>query len=266
MLTTTFPALQATTIGAINTLGQWLARNDFADRPRADEAELIVLAGNAVIPTVDAACELAATGELPLLITGGIGHSTTFLYGAIAEHPRYNTLPTTGRAEAAILKDIATQFWKIPADKVITEERSTNCGENASFTRRTMAERGLTPASVIVVQDPTMQRRTLATFERVWQGEAHRPQWLSWPGITPVIESDERTTRFTPDEKGMWPVARYLSLILGEIPRIRDDLQGYGPQGRDFIVHVDIPPQVTEAWQMLQNDTALSHLIGERGW
>lgn len=37
-----------------------------------------------------------------MIISGGIGHSTTFLYAAIAKHPRYHTIPTTGRAEAAI--------------------------------------------------------------------------------------------------------------------------------------------------------------------
>lgn len=265
MLTTTFPALQASTIGAINTLGQWLARNDFVESPQADDAELIVLAGNAVIPTIDAACQLAAAGEQPLLMTGGIGHSTTFLYGAIAVHPRYNTIPTTGRAEAAIIKDIATEFWKIPAERIITEEKSTNCGENATFTRQMLAGKALAPVSVIVIQDPTMQRRTMATFERAWQGENKRPQWRSWPGIVPFMTADECSSQFSPSQKGLWPVARYISLILGEIPRIRDDLQGYGPQGRDYIVHVEIPAQVMDAWQMLQNDSALARLIGERG-
>ena len=53
-----------------------------------------------------------------MIISGGIGHSTTFLYAAIAKHPRYHTIPTTGRAEAAIPADIARQFWQIPADRV----------------------------------------------------------------------------------------------------------------------------------------------------
>ncbi len=265
MLTTTFPALQATTIGAINILGQWLARNDFTETPRAEDADLIVLAGNAVIPAIDAAFQYAASSELPLLITGGIGHSTTYLYGAIAAHPRYNTLPTTGRAEAAILKDIATTFWKVPADKIIIEQKSTNCGENARFAKQVMAEQGLKPQRVVLIQDPTMQRRTLATFERAWQGEALQPLWRSWPGFQPVVESDARVTRFTPQVKGLWPVARYIALILGELPRLRDDAQGYGPKGRDFITHTEIPAQVTEAWRQLQNDAAVAEWTSERG-
>lgn len=265
MLTATFPALQATAVAAVNTLGQWLARNDFTQAPQADDADLIVLAGNAVMPTIDAACQLAAVSELPLLIAGGIGHSTTFLYGAIAVHPRYNTIPTTGRPEAAIIKDIASRFWKIPADKIITEEKSTHCGENASLTLRVLQEQGMDPRRVLIVQDPTMQRRTVATFERAWQGGESPPCLLSWPGIVPVIASSKSGTQFTADEKGLWPVARYISLMLGEIPRIRDDARGYGPRGQDFITHIDIPAEVEAAWLLLQNDAVLGRLIGDRG-
>lgn len=265
MLTTTFPALQATTLSAINTLGEWLADNEFAAPPAVSDADLIILAGNAVIPTIDAACELAANSELPLLITGGIGHSTTFLYAAIAKHPHYNTIPTTGRAEAAIIKDIATQFWKIPAEKVLTEEKSTNCGENARFTYELLKMQQIAPARAMIIQDPTMQRRTVATFERVWQSDAHQPQWRSWPGFVPRLENLDSKTVFSLQEKGLWPVARFISLALGEIPRIRDDAQGYGPQGRDYITHVEIPLAVINAWEILANDAGLAQLMHERG-
>lgn len=261
----TSPTLSHPTIQAVNTLGQWLAQSDFTGAPQAQDADLIILAGNAVIPTIDAACELAANGEKPLLIAGGIGHSTTYLYGEIARHPRYNTIPTTGRAEAAIIRDIAHQFWKIPSEKIITEEKSTNCGENARFSVETMAELGLNPARVLIIQDPTMQRRTVATFARVWQGDAQAPEWLSWPGVVPELVEGEQGTIFAGEAEGLWPIERYVSLALGEIPRLRDDATGYGPQGRDFIVHVDIPPQVMAAWHALQQDMALSAMIRERG-
>ncbi|SMG28965.1 YdcF family protein [Cedecea sp. NFIX57] len=261
----TSPTLSQPTIQAVNTLGQWLAQSDFTGTPQAQDADLIILAGNAVIPTLEAACEFAANSEKPLLITGGIGHSTTYLYAEIARHPRYNTIPTTGRAEAAIIQDIAHQFWKVPSEKIITEEKSTNCGENARFSVDKMAELGLSPERVLIIQDPTMQRRTVATFARVWQGNAQAPEWLSWPGINPELVEGEQGTVFAGEADGLWPIERYVSLALGEIPRLRDDATGYGPQGRDFIVHVDIPPQVMAAWHALQQDMALSALIRERG-
>ncbi|AIR62114.1 YdcF family protein [Klebsiella sp. Ap-873] len=261
----TSPTLNQPTIQAVNTLGQWLAQSDFTGTPQAQDADLIILAGNAVIPTLEAACEFAANSEKTLLITGGIGHSTTYLYAEIARHPRYNTIPTTGRAEAAIIKDIAHQFWKVPSENIITEEKSTNCGENARFSVDKMAELGLNPERVLIVQDPTMQRRTVATFARVWQGNAQAPEWLSWPGVIPALVEGEQGTIFAGEADGLWPIERYVSLALGEIPRLRDDATGYGPQGRDFIVHVDIPPQVMAAWHALQQDMALSALIRERG-
>lgn len=259
------PTLSTPTIQAVNTLGQWLAQSDFAAAPQAQDVDLIVLAGNAVIPTIEAACEFAANSEKPLLIAGGIGHSTTYLYAEIARHPRYNIIPTTGRAEAAIIKDIAHQFWKVPDEKIVTEEKSTNCGENARFSLDKMAEIGLTEGRVLIIQDPTMQRRTVATFARVSQERGVPFQWLSWPGIVPEIIEGEQGTVFAGEAGGLWPLERYVSLALGEIPRLRDDATGYGPQGRDFIVHVDIPPQVMVAWHALQQDMALSALIRERG-
>lgn len=108
MNTKPFPVLSGATLLAVNTVGQWLAQNDFSgEQPYSSDC--VVLAGNAVIPTIDAACRIAKAQGVPLLISGGIGHSTPFLYAAIARHPRYHTICTTGRAEAAILADIANR-------------------------------------------------------------------------------------------------------------------------------------------------------------
>ena len=52
-------------------------------------------------------------------------------------------------------------------------------------------------------------------------------------------------------QQGVWPVARFMSLLLGEIPRLRDDTGGYGPRGRNFIDHTDVPEEVEAAWQRL---------------
>lgn len=51
--------------------------------------------------------------------------------------------------------------------------------------------------------------------------------------------------------QGVWDVRRFLSLLLGEIPRLRDQPGGYGPQGQGFIDHVDVPQHVEEAWAWL---------------
>lgn len=261
---TTFPALPERTRAAANTLGEWLAQNDFTGKPTPVRADMVILAGNAVIPTIEAACALAATQQTPLLISGGVGHSTTFLYSAIARHPRYNAIRTTGRSEAAILADIARQFWKVDTNNLFIEDESTNCGENARFSINMLQKCQMKPKTVVIVQDPTMQRRTLATFARASQHCADAPHWLSWPGVTPSLINHNDTLIFAPSHEGLWPAERYLSLILGEVPRLRDDAQGYGPQGRDYLVHVDFPPHIEEAWHILTADRTLRDALSSR--
>ncbi|KNC95545.1 YdcF family protein [Trabulsiella odontotermitis] len=261
---TNFPELPESTLNAANTVGAWLAQNDYHPRPRPGEGDLVVLAGNAVIPTIDAACQLVAAGEQTLLISGGVGHSTTFLYAAIARHPRYNSIRTTGRAEATILADIAHQFWNIPRERMVVEDKSTNCGQNAQFTRTIMEEHDIHCQEGIVVQDPTMQRRTMATFARVWQDVPDAPTWKSYPGLTPVLRNSEQGACFSGENTGLWPVERYLSLIVGELPRLRDDEQGYGPRGKGFISHMDIPAEVEEAWAWLRSDALLVEALKSR--
>ncbi|WEF26224.1 YdcF family protein [Klebsiella aerogenes] len=256
-----FPALSRETLAAANLIGDWLAQDDLAQNA---QPQLVVLAGNAVIPTIDAACQLAAQTQVPLLISGGIGHSTVFLYDAVRQHPHYHTLPVEGRPESHILADIAERFWNIPREDVVVEDRSTNCGENAWFTREVLEARGLAHTHGVVVQDPTMQRRTMATFTRVWQGVTPPPQWWSYPGCSPQLENSASGLRFSGEQAGLWPVGRYLALLLGELPRLQDNPQGYGPQGKGFIAHVDFPPHISEAWRQLREDSLLSEALAAR--
>ena len=51
---TPFPTLSPATIDAINVIGQWLAQDDFSGEVPY-QADCVILAGNAVMPTIDAA-------------------------------------------------------------------------------------------------------------------------------------------------------------------------------------------------------------------
>ncbi|EPC0233761.1 DUF218 domain-containing protein YdcF [Escherichia albertii] len=260
---TPFPTLSAKTIDAINVIGQWLAQDDFSNEALYP-ADCVILAGNAVIPTIDAACKIARDRQIPLLISGGIGHSTTFLYSAIAQHPHYNTIRTTGRAEASILADIAHQFWHIPHEKIWIEDQSTNCGENARFSVALLNQATERIHTAIIIQDSTMQRRTMATFHRITEDNPYAPRWLSYPGFIPKLENRAGAVAFVNQLEGLWSVERYLSLLTGELPRLQDDCDGYGPRGRDFIVHVDFPTEVTMAWQTLKRDAVLIEAMESR--
>ena len=56
----------------------------------------------------------------------------------------------------------------IPREKIWIENRSTNTGENVSFTRRLLTQSGQVIRKAIVVQKPYMERRAYATFKKVW--------------------------------------------------------------------------------------------------
>lgn len=53
--------------------------------------------------------------------------------------------------------------------------------------------------------------------------------------------------------RGMWTVDRYVNLLMGEIPRLTDNADGYGPNGKNYIAHDDIPPEVQAAFVRLQS-------------
>ncbi|EFP4110325.1 YdcF family protein [Shigella boydii] len=109
-----------------------------------------------------------------------------------------------------------------------------------------------------------MQRRTMATFRRMTGDNPDAPRWLSYPGFVPQLGNNADSVIFINQLKGLWPVERYLSLLTGELPRLHDDSDGYGPRGRDFIVHVDFPAEVIQARQTLKHDAVLIEAMESR--
>ncbi|HBT54642.1 MAG TPA: YdcF family protein, partial [Erwinia persicina] len=165
-------------------------------------------------------------------------------------------------SEARLLADAAMQRFHLPADRLILEDQSRNCGENAAFSRRILAARGLEPQRILLVQDPLMQRRTAETFRHEWRRQGIQADFISWPVFVPqlALEEGQPVITGTSPADGLWALDRYLSMALGEVRRLRDDHQGYGPQGLGFIGHVDVPHAVEQAWQrlMAQPDFAAS--------
>ncbi len=98
-----------------------------------------------------------------------------------------------------------------------------------------------------------MQLRTWASFRRVWED---RPEvrFINYPAFVPLLEARAGALAYQqPDVPGLWKMERFLSLVLGEIPRLRDDAEGYGPHGRGYIVHMDIPDEARDAYFRLRN-------------
>jgi uncharacterized SAM-binding protein YcdF (DUF218 family) len=223
--------------------------------------DLVILCGNAVLPTSEGVFGMVSEGVAPkILISGGIGHSTPFLWDTVACHPRYRAVSVRGRPEAAILADIGQQFWGLSQDQLVIEDRSTNCGENAVLSRRLLDSLDILPRNVLVVQDPLMQRRSDACFRHAYRDHP-KVTFHNWPVFVPKMCKGANGPQLDGPALSSWPLQRFLSVLLGEIPRLRDDADGYGPNGRGFIVHVDIPPDVEDAYRSVRS---LLDVAGER--
>ncbi|EKJ71331.1 hypothetical protein NXS19_001723 [Fusarium pseudograminearum] len=260
----------------------------------ASRTGVVVLCPSAVLLTTETAfsmvkelIETTQSGSIVLVLCGGIGHSTQLMHDAISRHPRYSRISDRLRTlpEARMLEAIAEQFWQLRVDSgtqasmetatrerltILVEDTSTNCALNAVNTRKLLDANGYTsPHSIVVAQDPTMCRRTVAAFEQVYANKADEtPVLRSWPTFVPKVlltdsPSPENTGGLTSllsydfsdsednRKTDLWGMDRLMSLLVGEIPRMRDDENGYGPRGKGSIVHVDIPKQVEDAWKLL---------------
>ncbi|KAL8837314.1 MAG: hypothetical protein Q9170_002571 [Blastenia crenularia] len=247
----------------LNLLSSFLAQPHLTTPQPAD---CIVICGSSILhcaETIFSALQSNPSLCSTLVICGGKGHSTSYLYGAIARHPLYTHFrdEIEGWTEAAILYKILSQCYD-PASiaaagcRVLVEQKSTNCGSNAIETRKLLESLGVpTPKTMIIVQDPTMSIRTFASFQKCYGDLTHPPQFFSFPTFVPRLrEGGGGLVWDVPgvEAAGLWEQERFTDLVIGEIPRLRDDEAGYGPRGKGFIAHVEIGGEVEEAWARLK--------------
>jgi uncharacterized SAM-binding protein YcdF (DUF218 family) len=156
-------------------------------------------------------------GWAPLLVfSGGLGAITRHLWS---------------EPEADQFASIAVAMG-VPRDRILVENQSTNTGENVAFTRRLLASRGMAPASFIVVQKPYMERRSYATFQKVWPGKRVMV-------TSPRVSFDAYLARYSNEALTADDV---VSIMVGDLQRIRV----YPAKG--FQVEQEIPADVWEAF------------------
>jgi DUF218 domain len=261
-----------TTPTDINLIVRFLAHSQISNLSQSAPVDCLVLCGSAILhcaETVFSALEAQPHLAKTLIICGGIGHSTPHLYEAVAQTPRYNsTVDLTpdsihGRPESHVLKMIFEKFYDVDSIveagcKIILEDRSTNCGANASETRKVLEAYDIpTPKTFIIVQEPTMSLRTLAAFRKTYTDLPDLPTFKACPTFVPQVHMVDGKLEYAnsnegPEPRKLWEMGRFCDLVLGEIPRLRDDSRGYGPKGRGFIDHVDVPEEVERAWTRLR--------------
>lgn len=250
-------------IDAVNTIAGFLAGNNEVSIPQKQDVDLVIHAGNAVLQTAESACNAARNSNCQLLFSGGVGHSTTLLVETVKGNGLLKTDTLDGLSEAEILGQIATKIWSFPKENLLLETQSTNCGENAAFSRSFLEKNSIAPETVLLFQDPTMQLRTFVTFDKAWASSNWNTRFYNCPTFVPRLTlQNGRITYAQGHSSNLWHPQRFLSLILGEIPRLRDDAEGYGPCGKNFIPHVDIPYEVEAAYshtrKLLQNYTEVT--------
>lgn len=258
----------------VNIIATFLAHNQIPSLSTCDPVDCIIICASSVL--YQASYVFQATQDRPsiaktLVLVGGIGHSTNLIYEAVARHPEYREIKddgdVVGLPESHVLQRILNRSFNVPkvdhgSPKVLVEDRSTNCGANAVETRKVLDQHGITgPLSCIVVQDPTMSLRTVASFEKAYEDlpAAERPTFKACSVFVPRTRMENGKLEYVVDvEDGLrdelklrpedlWEKQRFCELLVGEVTRLNDNENGYGPKGKGFIGHVDVPDGVVEA-------------------
>jgi hypothetical protein len=243
----------------VNRISGYLALDDFQGRgpgPKIlSSLDAVVLLGNQVIATLTAACDLLLRSPMAILVlSGGAGHSTPLLYENLRHSP-YKALVHEGlivesMAEAEIYAVVARRFFGIPPGRIRIENQSRNSAENARYSLEILQDARPEQGPVLILQDPTMQRRSILTWGREAEIAGSAAPILSHAVFVPKVEpAPEGFLRFTASQaQDTWTMERFLGLILGEIERLYDNEEGYGPRGRKFLPHVEIPAPVYESY------------------
>jgi hypothetical protein len=253
-------------VANLNTLADFCAQRDVGalSRDAVNEAaggslDVAILFGGSILAGGDLFARVVMDDlAARFMIVGGQGHSTDVLRAAMRRRMSWDDIP--GQTEAMLFDRYLRERYGINAD--LLEHESTNCGSNVRNALALLTARGVPHRRILIIQDASMQRRMDAGFRlyapaaRIVNFAAHR---------TPVDLIDgELGFRAPPD--GMWPLDRYISLLMGEIPRLTDDRNGYGPAGRGFIAHVDVPTEVTRAYASLRRTGAGAPRIADQRW
>ena len=174
--------------------------------------------------------QLFLDGWAPLLIfSGGLGSITRHLWS---------------EPEANQFAQIALSLG-VPPEKILIENRSTNTGENILLTKQLLGERQIDPRTFIVVQKPYMERRSYATFRKLWPEK----ELLV---TSPRVSFDDYLAKYSHEALSIDDV---VSIMVGDLQRLRL----YPAKG--FQIHQDIPDDVWSAYEELVDAGFDRHLI-----
>ena len=166
----------------------------------------------------------------PLLIfSGGLGVITKNIWS---------------EPEADQFAEIAIGLGVAP-EKILIENQSTNTGENIRFTKQLLAQKRCDPHKFILVQKPYMERRSFATFRKLWPEKEVLV-------TSPRVSFDEYLEDYVNSELSADDV---ISIMVGDLQRIKV----YAEKG--FQIPQEIPNEIWNAYEELVAAGYNRHLI-----
>lgn len=238
----------------INVLGKFcgmrdveaLTREGLRERYGFDRADVMVLFGGSILCGADVLAQAMEEGiARTYIIVGGEGHTTETLRQKVREEcPQ---IVAEGRSEAEVFQQYLGAAYGKKADYLETE--STNCGNNITYLLALLQRHAVACKSIILCQDASMQRRMDAGLRKYAPEDM---KIINFAAYRAEVTSDAGRLTYATQIHGMWEPDRYVNLLMGEIPRLTDGPEGYGPKGKGFIAHVDIPEEVTGAFEELK--------------
>jgi hypothetical protein len=151
------------------------------------------------------------------------------------------TLVRFPRGEAVHFAEQAMALG-VPQSAIIIEPEAANTGQNISYSRRALADAGITPRSVMLISKPYMERRAYATARKLW------------PEIGVVCASENLSL----DDylKQMGDDKLVIDMLIGDLQRVIE----YPARG--FAIVQEIPAEVDDAYRRLIAAGFDSRLIG----
>ncbi|SCF67726.1 Uncharacterized SAM-binding protein YcdF, DUF218 family [Streptomyces sp. DconLS] len=144
------------------------------------------------------------------------------------------------RGEAVHYREHALELG-VAEDAVLVEPKAANTGQNALFSRQVLAEAGIVPESVLVVCKPYEERRSYATFKKVW------------PEVDVVCSSEP--VGLAAYAEGIGDAKLVIDMLVGALQRV----MVYPEQG--FTIPQEVPEDVAAAFKRLADAGFDSRLL-----
>ena len=238
---------------AVNNLAKFCGKKDLDNitteslkkKIGLEQVDILVLFGGSILQGGDVLAKAMKNNVAKnYIIVGGYGHTSSTLFGNMEKE--YPSSTEDIHSEAELFAKYLEKKYQLSVDYL--ETKSTNCGNNITNLLALISENKLEMESILLIQDATMQLRMDATLRKFLSKEI---PIINYPAYEVEVISSNNQLEYDSNISSMWDMERYISLLMGEIPRLMDNTNGYGPKGKDFISHVDVPENVIEAYEEL---------------